>query len=114
MEFVRARKMERLARGVYATPDAWVDEMYMLSLRSHRVVFSHESALLLHGLAEREPEAPTVTLPSGYNASALRRDGVRVYFIKADVLSLGRIELPAPDGNIRVPEKSFLLPVVEL
>lgn len=100
MQFVRANRLERLASGVYATPDAWIDEMYVLSLRSNKAVFSHESALLLHGLAEREPETLTVTVPSGYNASLLRRDGVRTYFIKPELLPLGRIELPTPDGNM--------------
>lgn len=100
MEFVRANKLERLARGVYATPGAWVDDMYVLSLRSSKAVFSHESALLLHDLAEREPEAITVTLPSGYNPSSLNRDGVRTYFIKPKLLPLGGIDLATPDGNM--------------
>lgn len=100
MEFVRTRGMQRLAHGVYTVPGAWVDDMHLLSLRSNRAVFSHESALLLHGLAEREPEELTVTLPSGYNASLLRRDGIRVHFIKPELMTLGRIELPTPDGNL--------------
>ncbi|MGO1591271.1 type IV toxin-antitoxin system AbiEi family antitoxin domain-containing protein [Ancrocorticia sp.] len=99
MEFVHANRLERISPGVYAAPDTWVDEMYVLSLRSDRAVFSHESALLLHGLVEREPEALTVTLPSGYNASLLRRDGVRTFFIKPELLSLGCIEVLTPDGN---------------
>lgn len=100
MEFVRTNDLQRLSQGVYASPDAWIDDMFVLSLRSRRLVFSHESALLLHGLAEREPAQPTVTLPSGYNATTLRRDGVNVYYIKPALMALGRVMLPSPDGNL--------------
>ncbi len=100
MEFVRTNGMQRLAQGVYASPDAWIDDMFVISLRSNKAVFSHESALLLHGLTEREPAELTVTLPSGYNASTLRRDGVHVYYIKPELMALGRIELPTPERNL--------------
>jgi len=99
MKFVRTQGLERIARGVYASPDAWVDDMYVLSLRSERAVFSHESALLLHNLAEREPDKLTVTLPSGYNASSLRRNGIQTYFIKPELLPLGITSLVTPEGN---------------
>jgi hypothetical protein len=100
MEFIRKNGMQRLAQGVYADSDAWIDDMFVLSLRTKNAVFSHESALLLHGLTEREPAKLAVTLPSGYNAATLRRDGVHVYYIKPKLMTLGRIELLTPDGNL--------------
>ena len=70
--------MERVARGVYLSADAWPDELYLLSLSNSRIVFSHETALFLHGLMEREPKDTSVTVRAGYNASHLRSKGIRV------------------------------------
>ncbi|MFT3943898.1 MAG: type IV toxin-antitoxin system AbiEi family antitoxin domain-containing protein [Ancrocorticia sp.] len=99
MHYVYREGLVRLGKGVYAPEDAWIDDMWLLSLRSDKVVFSHESALLLHSLIDREPEALTVTVPSGYNARFLRADGVRVYFIKPELLLLGQTHVATPDGN---------------
>ena len=88
-EYVRKRNMERVAQGVYLAADAWPDELYLLCLSNSRIVFSHETALMLHGLMEREPKTTSVTVKAGYNASHLRRKGIRVYQAKSDVYSLG-------------------------
>ena len=52
--------VEQAARGVYVSPDAWMDAMCLLHLRCAQAVFSHESALCFHDLADREP-SPCVT-----------------------------------------------------
>ncbi len=72
-EFVRVRNMGRVAQGVYLAENAWPDELYLLSLSNSQVVFSHETALFLHGLMEREPKFTSVTVKAGYNASHLRK-----------------------------------------
>ena len=51
-EYIRKRGLERLARGVYMTEDAWPDYLYVIHLRNKEAVFSHESALAMHGLME--------------------------------------------------------------
>ena len=52
MKYLKTRGMARTAHGVYATTEAWPDDYYLLALRNGRIVFSHESALYLHGLME--------------------------------------------------------------
>src|SRR5665647_1551249 len=47
---VQKNELERVAQGVYLTPEAFIDEMYCIQLRSDKVVFSNETALYLHGL----------------------------------------------------------------
>ncbi len=98
--FVAERGMERVAHGVYLARDAWKDSLYQLSLSNRGIVFSHESALHLHGLMEREPRAASVTVRAGYNATHLRRLGVRVYQTRDSVYSLGATELETTFGNI--------------
>lgn len=98
--FIKEEGMERISKGVYAYPDTWFDEMKLLSERSDLAVFSHESALLLHNLTDREPPALTVTVPSDYNAGHLVKDGVRVFYVKQELISIGKTQLPSPEGNL--------------
>lgn len=100
--FLKTEGMERLAKGVYARSTAWIDEMFLLSQRSKTLIFSHESALFLHNLSDREPNDLTVTVPSNYNAGNLVKTGIRVYYVKPELIDLGRIECETPEGN-RVP-----------
>lgn len=98
-DYVRKRNLERVAHGVYLSKDAWTDYLYQLSLQNKRVVFSHETALFLHGLMEREPNSVSVTVPAGYNATHLRRKSLRVYQVKPDIFSLGQTKLLTSFGN---------------
>lgn len=98
-EYVSQRKMERVAQGVYLAEDAWPDELYLLCLSNSRIVFSHETALMLHGLMEREPKTTSVTVKAGYNASHLRRKGIRVYQVKPEIYDLGIVDVQTSFGN---------------
>ena len=53
-EYVQARNMERVAQGIYLSEEAWPDELFLLSAANSRIIFSHETALYLHGLMEHE------------------------------------------------------------
>lgn len=98
-EFVSKRRMKRVAQGIYLAEDAWPDELYQLSVSNARIVFSHETALSLHGLMEREPKYTSVTVKAGYNATHLRKKGIRVYQVKADVAELGVVDVQTSFGN---------------
>ena len=98
-EYVRRRKMERVAQGVYLAEDAWPDELYLLCLSNSRLVFSHETALMLHGLMEREPKNTSITVKAGYNATHLRRKGIRVHQVKPDIYDMGIAEVQTGFGN---------------
>lgn len=97
--FIKQEGMQRLSKGIYAAPDTWIDEMLLLSLRTNVAVFSHESALLLHHLTDREPCTLTVTVPSNYNASHLTNGAVKVFYVNPDLMGLGKIICKTPEGN---------------
>lgn len=99
-DYVNKRNMERVAQGVYLAEDAWKDELYILHLSNIRIIFSHETALFLHGLMEREPKDISVTVRAGYNASHLRKKGVRVYQVKPEIEELGITDIQTNFGNI--------------
>lgn len=98
-EYVKDRHMERIAHGIYISEDAWPDELYQISILNKRAVFSHETALQLHGLMEREPKNISVTVCAGYNATHLRKRGIKVYQAKKDIAELGIIEIATNLGN---------------
>ena len=95
--------IERLSRGVYIAKNVLEDEMFCLQVRNKRAIFSHETALFIHDLTDKIPYSYTVTVPSGYNASALKQNGHKVFFVKFDLYQLGAIETNSPHNNsIRV------------
>ena len=78
---------------VYLTPDTFDDEMYRLQAKNQRAIFSHETALYLHDLTDRDPIEWSVTVPYGYNATHLRNEGVKVYTVKKSLYQMGVTEL---------------------
>lgn len=97
--YVKERKMERVAHGIYLSADAWPDELYQLYLANRRIIYSHETALFLRGLMEREPRYISVTVQAGYNATHLRRRGIRVHQAKMDTVTLGAAQAETNFGN---------------
>ena len=98
-EYVRKNGLERAAHGLYMSQDAWYDGMYVLQVRYPAAVFSHETALYLLELAEREPNVFSVTLKAGANTTGLRKDGVKVYRVKEHLLGEGVIDAVSPSGH---------------
>lgn len=97
--YVAARGFERVAHGIYLAPDAWTDEMYLLQLRCPQAVFSHDTALFLHDMTDREPTQYAVTVKTGYNPSRLAADGIKVYTVKKDLYALGIENGTTPFGH---------------
>ena len=89
-QFIKLNQLERVAHGVYASPDAWVDSMFVLHLRSRQAIFSHESALLLHDLTDREPTHPSITVKTGYNPYRLVAEGIKVYTVQKSLHEIGK------------------------
>lgn len=99
-QFTREGRLERVAQGVYLTSDVFDDEMYRLQVRSKRIIFSHETALYLLGLTDRNPLEWSVTVPRGYNGTNLRNEGIKVYTVKNDNFEMGISELRTSFGRL--------------
>lgn len=99
-EYIRKNSLERVAHGVYISDYAWFDYLYIIMLRNKEVVFSHESALAIHGLMEREAPGIMLTVNRRYNASHLRKMGCTVYTVKQELYDMGLTEGTTFYGNI--------------
>ena len=92
-------KIHRIVKGQYILPDDMQDELLAISNRSERIIFSHETALYLHGISDRTPFEHTVTAPSGCIPSAAIKSECKVYYIKPELFELGKTMLRTPAGN---------------
>jgi len=97
--FVKENKLERVSTGTYLTPDTFDDEMYRLQAKNKRIIYSHETALYVHDLTDRDPIKWTVTVPYGYNASHLRKEGVKVHTVKKELYLMGVTEAKTAYGR---------------
>ena len=98
-EFVKDRGFVKASHGIYCDPAAWTDPMFLLQLRCPKTVFSHDTALYLHDLTDREPLSNTVTAKTGYNPSHLTVDGIKVYTVKKELFDVGLTSRLTPFGN---------------
>ncbi len=101
-DYLRKNNFEKVAPGIYSSPDAWVDEMYIIHLRFGQAVFSHETALYLHDLTDREPLKYSLTVNNGYNPTQMTKEGIKVYTVKRELHDIGIISMNTPFGH-RVP-----------
>lgn len=98
-QYIKENGLDKIAHGVYATQDTWIDAMFLVHLRCKQAVFSHETALFFHDLTDREPSAYTITVKTGYNPSKLKADGIQVYTIKQELHKEGMIMAQTPFGH---------------
>ncbi len=92
-------KIHRIIKGQYILPDDMQDELLSIGKRSDRIIFSHETALFLHGISDRTPFEHTVTAPSGCIPSASIKAECKVYYIKPELFELGKTVMKTPAGN---------------
>ena len=75
------------------------DEVHLLQQRSKKIVFSHETALYLHDMAERTPIQHALTIPSDSKLSPSISSGVKTYYVKPDLHNMGKCSVPSKMGN---------------
>lgn len=98
-KFVEKNGYERVMRGVYCAPYAWVDKMFLLQMRWPAAIFSHDTALFLHDMTDRDPLQYTVTMKTGRNPTNLTNAGLCVYTVKSELFALGQMTMKTPYDN---------------
>ena len=97
--FVKENQLEKVAKGIYISPDTWPDKLYILQICNPRIVYWGETALYLHGLLDREYSDIYVSVPPKYNQTRLREQGVIVHQEKQEMYELGIVEIETNFGN---------------
>ena len=92
-------KLERLSQGIYLSPDAFEDRLYRLQQRCTGGIYSHETALFLNGLSDREPITIMMTVQSGYNPHRLSDEPIKLFYIKRELHDLGETGMATAFGR---------------
>ena len=93
-------EIERISRGVYRSISVFIeDELFTFQSRYSSTIFSHETALYLHGLTDRTPLTYSITVPSGYHSEFLNNSGHKIFYVSRDLFDLGITSMNTPHGN---------------
>ncbi len=95
---VQQGKIMRLAQGLYAQPDVMPDPIVVAQHRCAQGVFSHETALYLHGLSDRVPLQMMMTIPSGWNSPLLKDPGMMFFYSRSAWFEVGLTMVPTLAG----------------
>ena len=112
-KFIHENGYEKVGPGMYVSPDVFEDELLVLSRRCPKGVISHDEALYHYGLIDREPAYHTITVYSGYNTSRLNKAGYKTYYVKKELLDLGKTEVISNFGN-KIPMYDLERTMVDL
>lgn len=96
---VKKGVLERIAHGQYILSDDMPDELYLLQQRSAKIIFSHETALFLHDMAERTPLIHSLTIPSSSKLSPSLSDGCKIYYVQPKLHGLGCCSMMTKMGH---------------
>ena len=100
-KYVREHDMEKVAHGIYILDNVWPDELFVLQQRNKNIIYSGETALYLHGLSDREYNHICFTVPTGYNATHIKKKNKEVRYANPEILDMGTCEIPSSsNGNI--------------
>jgi len=101
---VQAGRLKRVAHGVYEAVDELVedglaDKLYVFQLRRPKAIYSHDTALYLNNMIDRDPSVFSVTVPTGYNTKRLVEDGFTVFSIQDSLYELGIVNVQTKYGH---------------
>jgi len=100
LNMVKNNEIIRIARGVYALPTAFADDMFLLQARHKMGVFSMGTALFLHDLTDQTPINFSMTFPQSYNTKNAINDSVRCYVQEPRFYELGITAIKTPFGSM--------------
>lgn len=98
--YAKQELLVRVKQGVYMLPTSIEDDLYTLSLRSRKIIFSHETALFLNNLSERTPFRHSVTIPSNSRLSKETLKQCKCYYIRPELHKLGLTYRKTTFGHI--------------
>jgi len=98
-EMIKRGLIERAGRGIYILPEVWEDEMFLLQFRYSKGIYSHETALYLHGFTDRTPLKFVMTFPYGYHAESIHNTNVSMRKSISKLYEMGITECDSPCGN---------------
>ncbi len=102
--------LKKESHGNYVWADNEPDEYKIIQNRSEKLIYSHGTALFLHGMSDRVPHTLDITVPQGDNISRIKKSyqNTRFHYCKKELWNLGIMNVNTPMGySVRVydPER---------
>ena len=97
--YCKQNKLKRVGYGIYTLAETEKDLYFYLQQNAKKFLFSHETALFLQNLIKDEPKRPTITVVSGATPPVMLSTICDVYYIKREVIELGKQMVMTPHGN---------------
>lgn len=102
-KMVKEGSLEKVDRGIYVLTNSIEDEMFAMQKKYSKLIYSHETALYIHGLSDRTPFEYSACVPSGYKVVDKVSEKFKIYYIKKNLHQLGVEPYRSSFGNpIRV------------
>lgn len=98
-EMLKNGSLERVSRGIYVVNDSIEDELYALQKKYKNIIYSHETALFLHGMSDRSPLKNSITVYSSYKVTENLSLKFKIYYVKKEFHNLGVQIIESPHGN---------------
>ena len=95
--------LNRIAHGIYASPDKDINEFWLTGKKYKDGIYSHNTALYFYKMTDRTPFKLDMTFPSN---NRVNNDLLNVHYIKKEYYDLGLTELEL--------EKNFTVKVYNL
>ena len=90
--------IDRAAYGLYTSTDIFPDPFLIAQYRCPKGVFSHETALFLHDLSDRDPLRLMITIPTGWNTRMHSDDNMQIFYCSQKRMEHGVCEVETPSG----------------
>ncbi len=102
--------LKKESHGNYVLAENEPDEYKVIQNRSEKLIYSHGTALFLHGMSDRVPHTLDITVPQGDNISRIKKSyrNTRFHYCKKELWDLGIMSVTTPMGySVRVydPER---------
>lgn len=91
-------EIEKVSRGIYLSPSAFVDSYFSFQQKYKKAIFSHMNALYFYGMTEEFPYNYTVTVPQSYHVDTVN-EKCNVFYVADDIYEIGVVEVETPSGN---------------
>lgn len=98
-QLTESGELQFVSRGIYVSSNTFEDEMYILQCKYSKGIFSHETALYIHGYSDRTPAKYIMTFNYGYHSSSIKNENVIDRYSVANVYNLGITQAKSPCGN---------------
>lgn len=98
---VRKKQLKKISKGIY-TVISFKDKYYIYQSRCRKGIYSHESALYLNNLIKQEPKIYNITIVSHYNTRIITNEECKYYYLKEDMVDVGKTEIYTKDNNLVV------------